>query len=167
MCQRRWLEIMKDYNLTIYYHPGKAKVVTDALSRKSRGSLAALLTQQPSLLKDIERMQIDVQIKEPTMAIGRINQVNIKFDLYDKIKEAQRKDNHTARNIEKAQRGETQDLTIMEGLLKREPNMYTPKLGTQRINNDRSPLHPIYSTSRSNQDVSGPAVKFLVVKNEE
>jgi hypothetical protein len=35
MCQRRWLELIKDYNLQVHYHPGKAKVVADALSRKS------------------------------------------------------------------------------------------------------------------------------------
>jgi hypothetical protein len=33
--QRRWLELVKDYNLEIHYHPGKANVVADALSRKS------------------------------------------------------------------------------------------------------------------------------------
>ena len=39
--QRRWLELLKDYDITILYHPGKANVVADALSRKavSMGSL--------------------------------------------------------------------------------------------------------------------------------
>jgi hypothetical protein len=35
MRQRRWLELIKDYNLEIQYHPGKANVVVDALSRKA------------------------------------------------------------------------------------------------------------------------------------
>jgi ribonuclease HI len=35
--QRRWLELIKDYNLEILYHPGKANVVADALSKKSYG----------------------------------------------------------------------------------------------------------------------------------
>ncbi|WVZ97649.1 hypothetical protein U9M48_043165 [Paspalum notatum var. saurae] len=35
MRQRRWLELIKDYQLEIHYHPGKANVVADALSRKS------------------------------------------------------------------------------------------------------------------------------------
>jgi hypothetical protein len=35
MQQRRWLELIKDYDLEIHYHPGKANVVVDALSRKA------------------------------------------------------------------------------------------------------------------------------------
>jgi hypothetical protein len=33
--QRRWLELIKDYDLGINYHPGKANVVVDAFSRRS------------------------------------------------------------------------------------------------------------------------------------
>ena len=42
--QRRWLELLKDYDMTILYHPGKENVVADALSRKavSMGSIAML-----------------------------------------------------------------------------------------------------------------------------
>jgi hypothetical protein len=36
--QRRWLELIKDYDLGINYHPGKANVVVDALSRRSHVS---------------------------------------------------------------------------------------------------------------------------------
>ena len=35
MRQRRWLELIKDYNLEVHHHPGKANVVADALSQKS------------------------------------------------------------------------------------------------------------------------------------
>jgi hypothetical protein len=35
MRQRRWLKLIKDYELEIHYHPGKANVVADALSRKA------------------------------------------------------------------------------------------------------------------------------------
>jgi hypothetical protein len=35
MRQRRWLELIKDYELEVHYHPKKANVVDDALSRKA------------------------------------------------------------------------------------------------------------------------------------
>ena len=35
MRQRRWQELIKDYDLSVQYHPGKANVVADALSRKA------------------------------------------------------------------------------------------------------------------------------------
>jgi hypothetical protein len=47
MRQRRWLELIKDYELEVHYHPGKANVVADALSRKHRCNH---ITVQPHLL---------------------------------------------------------------------------------------------------------------------
>ena len=40
--QRRWMELIKDYDCVIDYHPGKANVVADALSRKTVQTLRAL-----------------------------------------------------------------------------------------------------------------------------
>ena len=36
---RRWLQLMKDYDITIQYHLEKANVVVDSLSQKSEGSV--------------------------------------------------------------------------------------------------------------------------------
>ncbi|CAA0812665.1 Uncharacterized mitochondrial protein AtMg00860, partial [Striga hermonthica] len=46
MRQRHWLELVKDYDCTIQYHLGKANVVADALSRKVKGDLTYVVTQQ-------------------------------------------------------------------------------------------------------------------------
>ena len=51
--QRRWLELIKDYELIIEYHLGKANVVADALSRKSSVTLAYIRTAYMSLLVDV------------------------------------------------------------------------------------------------------------------
>ena len=49
---RRWVEYMKDYNFELAYHPGKANVVADTLSRKSyMGSLLA--SQEWGLMADM------------------------------------------------------------------------------------------------------------------
>ena len=42
MRQCRWMEFLEDYDFTLHYHPGKANVVADALSRKSQGALASI-----------------------------------------------------------------------------------------------------------------------------
>ncbi|KAL8156665.1 hypothetical protein AgCh_001671 [Apium graveolens] len=59
--QRRWLELIKEYGCAINYHPGKANVVADALSRKERLNM---LTTSEELVKDFEKMEIEVQTPE-------------------------------------------------------------------------------------------------------
>jgi hypothetical protein len=49
MRQRRWLELIKDYELEIHYHLGKANVVADALSRKASCHCLAMKTSDITL----------------------------------------------------------------------------------------------------------------------
>ncbi|CAA0822189.1 Uncharacterized mitochondrial protein AtMg00860, partial [Striga hermonthica] len=70
MRQRRWLELVKDYDCTISYHPGKANVVADALSRRSYGQLSCLFTKQNVLLREFERLQLEAV--ESTSAAGGV-----------------------------------------------------------------------------------------------
>ena len=51
MRQRRWMEFLEDYDFTLHYHSGKANVVADDLSRKSRGVLARIASQEWRMLK--------------------------------------------------------------------------------------------------------------------
>nr|GEZ85466.1 putative reverse transcriptase domain-containing protein [Tanacetum cinerariifolium] len=55
MRQRRWLELLKDYDTNIQYHPGKANVVVDALSRKS-GMIAGIKVEE-EIIRDLERLK--------------------------------------------------------------------------------------------------------------
>ena len=51
MRQRRWMEYLTDYDFTLNYHPGKANVVADALSRKKEGILAHVLIKEWLMLE--------------------------------------------------------------------------------------------------------------------
>jgi hypothetical protein len=58
--QRHWLELIKDYNLEIHYHLGKANLVADALSRKEHVH-AIIATQLPAkLAEDFERLNLGI-----------------------------------------------------------------------------------------------------------
>ena len=62
MRQRRWLELVKNYDCSINYHPGKANVVANALNRKPSIFSATLLTTRKEIIQDLERMEIKVVI---------------------------------------------------------------------------------------------------------
>ncbi|WVZ62703.1 hypothetical protein U9M48_012416 [Paspalum notatum var. saurae] len=58
MRQRRWLELIKDYDLEIHYHLGKANVVADALSRKSQISLLWARELPDELAIEFDRLSL-------------------------------------------------------------------------------------------------------------
>ena len=55
MRQRRWMKFLEDYDFTLHYHLGKENVVADALSRKSRGALASIASQEWRMLETVGR----------------------------------------------------------------------------------------------------------------
>jgi ribonuclease HI len=58
MRQQRWLELIKDYELEIHYHPGKANVVADALSRKSQVNMMVAHPMIYELAKEFDRLSL-------------------------------------------------------------------------------------------------------------
>ena len=55
---------LKDFDYSILYHPGKAKVAADALSRKSAGSFAHISTERRSIIKELhEFIDLGLQLK--------------------------------------------------------------------------------------------------------
>jgi hypothetical protein len=68
--QRRWLELIKDYDLRINYHPGKANVVADALSRKKYCN-TTFARRMPSELRR--------EIKYPNL--GMVNETRVAMEV--------------------------------------------------------------------------------------
>ncbi|KAK8647250.1 hypothetical protein V6N13_120998 [Hibiscus sabdariffa] len=71
--QRRWLELLKDYDCQIEYHPGKANVVADALSRKTVTDLRSLFAMMS--LYDDGSLLAKLQIKSTLAAEIRARQL--------------------------------------------------------------------------------------------
>ena len=86
MRQRRWIELLKDYDCAIRYHPGKANVVADALSRKSTSFMASLVVKQWKLLE--ENFDLKALRKEQDSMILMAS-IQVQSDLIQQIKEGQ------------------------------------------------------------------------------
>ena len=89
--QRRWLELLKDYDCSILYHPGKANVVADALSRKSAGSLAHISTERKPIIKELHDL-IDQGLQWKVTKKCLIAQFRVRSVYLDRVKAAQRRD---------------------------------------------------------------------------
>jgi hypothetical protein len=69
MRQQRWLELIKDYELEVHYHPGKANVIANALSRKAHCNylLAIRLTREESSTRVLPDLSVFNIILTPTL----------------------------------------------------------------------------------------------------
>jgi len=60
MRQRRWLELIKDYDLEVHYHLGKANVVADALSLKAHYNCLTVTPRDITLCQELENLEIEM-----------------------------------------------------------------------------------------------------------
>ena len=89
MRQRRWVELLKDYDCMIDYHPGKANVIADALSRKSGNNSTMTQVGIPSLneMEELEKLGVEMKIDEGRTLIATLR---VRSILVDRIEEAQK-----------------------------------------------------------------------------
>jgi hypothetical protein len=101
--QRRWLELIKYYDIEIHHHPGKANVVADALSRKPFGEKAT------NFLEDWKK-----ELAKLNACLGDNGSLEVKPMLEDLIRKAQRRDTETASLVESARKEQLPDPKIDE-----------------------------------------------------
>ncbi|MCL0166038.1 Ty3/Gypsy family RNase HI domain-containing protein, partial [Klebsiella pneumoniae] len=88
--QRRWLELIKDYDMSIHYHPGKATVVADALSRKSYCTALCIESMCGELRQEFEHLNIGI------VEHGFVAALEARPTLVDQVRAAQVNDSEIA-----------------------------------------------------------------------
>jgi hypothetical protein len=79
MRQRHWLELIKDYELEVYYHPGKANVVADALSRKAHCHCSSIENFSETLYYHMRNLNLEI------IPQNSLNLLSIEPTLQDRI----------------------------------------------------------------------------------
>ena len=109
MRQRRWLELIKDYDLTINYHPGKANVVADALSRKSQCQYLSAESHAFELIEALAKMNIEVKT---TTSEATIAAMVFHPTLHDQIQEHQLSDPFILKEVQRIKTSQPSEFRI-------------------------------------------------------
>jgi hypothetical protein len=115
MRQRKWLELIKYYDYEINYHPGKANMVVNLLSKKSMVEFAALRISQPQWIKELTGMGLEVVGKG--IPVHLVN-LMVQSELLVRIKAAQLVDPECAKIKQLLMEGKAKEFCLKEdGLL--------------------------------------------------
>ncbi|XP_070054351.1 uncharacterized protein [Nicotiana tomentosiformis] len=126
--QQRWLEILKEYDITILYHPKKANVVADALSRKAE-SLVYLPAAEKPLALDVHALAnlfVRLDVLEPSRVLACVVS---RSSQYDRIRERQYHDPHLLVLKDTVQHGDAKEVTIGDdSVLRVQSRLFVPNM---------------------------------------
>jgi len=124
--------------------------VVDALSRKPKGLVASLLIREPHLLKDLEKLQIEILLpgERPQLAALQVTSTII-----DKIKAGQRDDPEVSKLIQKVKAGNAPEFSVQYGILKFRNCLCVPNHPNLKRELLKESHESLFSTRRY-QDVS-------------
>ena len=89
MRQRRWVKLIKDYERTIEYHPGKANVVANSLSKKPTGSISHLKAVYLPRLVELRYLGVRLELTDTGALLATFH---VRPVLIDRIRELQTQD---------------------------------------------------------------------------
>ena len=161
--QRRWMELIKDYDCVIDYHPGKAKVVADALNRKT--------------VQTLRELNANLSLSDDGAVVAELV---VRPNLLNRVLEAQKKDEKISAIIDQIEDGKDIEFTVNEnGVLYYKDRVCVPdddelrKLILEEAHSGSFSIHPgstkMYQDlkmsfwwSRMKRDVSEFVTKCLV-----
>jgi hypothetical protein len=79
MRQRRWLELINDYDLEVHYHPSKANVVAYALSRKAQCNCVTMDSKIATLCDELRKLNMEV------VSPGTLDYISVEPTLQEQI----------------------------------------------------------------------------------
>jgi len=145
MRQRWWIEFLKDYDFELLYHPGKANVVADALSRKTV-HVAHLMIKELELLESFRDMKLQFEL-EPKFI--RCSTLVISSEFLSLIREKQARDVSLQKVKELLRSDQTKEFALgSDGVLRFKGRVCVPddaklrRLVLEEGNKSRLSLHP-------------------------
>ena len=109
--QRRWLELIKEYDCTIEYHPGKANVVADALSRRPESSLSHMRSGYLPLLVDLRALWVILEVEDSGALLATFH---VRPLLVDQILVGQSQDPQMIKLKEEIEKGKKAEFQIRD-----------------------------------------------------
>ncbi|MCI40363.1 polynucleotidyl transferase ribonuclease H fold, partial [Trifolium medium] len=108
--QRRWLEFLKDYDFELSYHPGKANVVADALSRNSL-HMSSLMAKELELIEEFRDLSLVCERTTRSVKLGMLKLTN---PFLEEIVEKQKMDEKLLKYKTLIEKGKELDIKIDE-----------------------------------------------------
>ena len=109
--QRRRLELIRDYDYTIEYHPGKANAVADALNRRPESSLSHMRSCYLSLLVDLRALGVVLEAEDSRTSLATFH---VRPLLVDQILAGQSQDPQMIKLKEEIEKGKKVEFQIRD-----------------------------------------------------
>lgn len=118
------MEYLKDYDCTISYHPRKANVVADALSKRSSEIVASMLVKEWEMIEEFSHLTISVKPKPVKEYLANLT---IQSDVVNQIRSTFQTDTRRSQWIDKNDQVKAPKFSYHDGILRFQGRIYVPK----------------------------------------